>query len=139
MNTPTSESPSFFSQLGPILFLTTIFFLNFIGRIVFAPLMPSIENDLGLDHTEAGSIFLLISLGYFISLLGSGFVSSVCLQPPYPQENHYCFCPVRWDSPYLYLLQQQPLVSPAEFALPRIGGRHLSPIRHYHPYFPDQC
>jgi len=75
MKSPSSESPSFFSQLGPILFLTTIFFLNFIGRIVFAPLMPSIENNLGLDHTEAGSMFLLISLGYFISLLGSGFLS----------------------------------------------------------------
>ena len=69
------ESPSFFSQLGPILFLTTIFFLNFIGRIVLAPLMPTIENDLGLDHTQAGSMFLLISLGYFISLLCSGFLS----------------------------------------------------------------
>ncbi len=76
MKSPSPESPSFFSQLGPILFLTTIFFLNFIGRIVFAPLMPSIENDLGLDHTEAGSMFLLISLGYFISLLSSGFLSS---------------------------------------------------------------
>ena len=75
MKPPSPESPSFFSQLGPILFLTTIFFLNFIGRIVFAPLMPSIENNLGLDHTEAGSMFLLISLGYFISLLGSGFLS----------------------------------------------------------------
>ena len=69
------ESPSFFSQLGPILFLTTIFFLNFIGRIVFAPLMPTVENDLGLDHTQAGSLFLLISLGYFIALLCSGFIS----------------------------------------------------------------
>jgi len=76
MKPPRSESPSFFSQLVPILFLTTIFFLNFIGRIVFAPLMPSIENGLGLDHTEAGSMFLLISLGYFISLLSSGFLSS---------------------------------------------------------------
>jgi NNP family nitrate/nitrite transporter-like MFS transporter len=75
MKPSSTESPSFFSQLGPILFLTTIFFLNFIGRIVFAPLMPSLENDLGLDHTGAGSMFLLISLGYFISLLCSGFLS----------------------------------------------------------------
>ena len=72
-----TETPSFFSQTGPILFLTTIFFLNFTGRIVFAPLMPIIENDLGLNHTEAGSLFLLISLGYFISLPCSGFLSSL--------------------------------------------------------------
>ncbi len=69
------ENVSFVSQLGSILFLTTIFFLNFTGRIVFAPLLPSIENDLGLGHTEAGSLFLLASLGYFISLLSSGFLS----------------------------------------------------------------
>jgi len=67
---------SFSKQLGPILFLTTIFFLNFVGRIVFAPLLPSIETDLGIAHAEAGSFFLLTSMGYFISLLGSGFVSS---------------------------------------------------------------
>ena len=40
-----------------------------------APLMPAIENDLGLVHAEAGSFFLLISLGYCISLVGSGYLS----------------------------------------------------------------
>jgi len=72
----TEETLSFASQLGPILLLTTIFFLNFIGRIVFAPLLPSIETDLGIAHAEAGSFFLLTSVGYFISLLSSGFLSS---------------------------------------------------------------
>ncbi|MBW1797023.1 MAG: MFS transporter [Deltaproteobacteria bacterium] len=62
--------------MGPLLFLTTIFFLNFISRIILAPLMPAIEKDLGVSHGEAGSLFLLISAGYFISLLGSGFFSS---------------------------------------------------------------
>ncbi len=62
-------------QLGPLLFLTSVFFLNFISRIVLAPLMPTVEKDLGLTHGQAGSLFLLISLGYFITLLGSGFVS----------------------------------------------------------------
>lgn len=64
------------SQLGPLLFLTAIFFLNFIGRIILAPLMPAMENELGVSHGEAGSLFLLISFGYFITLLGSGFFSS---------------------------------------------------------------
>jgi MFS transporter, NNP family, nitrate/nitrite transporter len=72
----TEEATSFVAQLGPILFVTAIFFLNFTGRIIYAPLLPSIETDLGIDHAEAGSFFLLISLGYFISLLCSGFVSS---------------------------------------------------------------
>jgi len=64
------------SQIGPLLLMTGIFFLNFISRIILAPLMPTIEMDLGIGHAEAGSLFLLISLGYFISLMGSGFFSS---------------------------------------------------------------
>jgi len=70
------EETSFRSHIGPILFLAGIFFLNFLGRIILAPLLPTIEKDLSLGHSEAGSLFLLISLGYFISLLGSGFVAS---------------------------------------------------------------
>ena len=64
------------SQIGPLLLMTGIFFLNFIARIILAPLMPTIEMDLGIGHAEAGSLFLLISLGYFTSLMGSGFFSS---------------------------------------------------------------
>ena len=70
------EVSSLRSQIGPILFLAGIFFLNFLGRIILAPLLPAIEKDLGLDHAGAGSLFLLISSGYFVSLLGSGFVAS---------------------------------------------------------------
>ena len=69
-------TPSFRSQLGPLLFLAVIFFMNFIGRIIIAPLMPNIEEELNISHGQAGSLFFLISLGYFPSLMGSGFVSS---------------------------------------------------------------
>ena len=62
--------------LGQILFLTSIFFLNFMARIVPSPLLPKIEADLQIDHTTAGSFFLAISTGYFIGLMGSGFISS---------------------------------------------------------------
>jgi NNP family nitrate/nitrite transporter-like MFS transporter len=70
------SSTSFRSQLGPLLFLAAIFFLNFIARIIMAPLMPTIEQDLNITHSQAGSLFLLVTLGYFPSLVGSGFVSS---------------------------------------------------------------
>ena len=63
-------------QVVSLLFLTLIFFLNFISRIIPAPLLPVIERDMGLGHGEAGALFLLISLGYFSTLSGSGFVSS---------------------------------------------------------------
>ena len=67
---------SFKSTMGPIFLLTGIFFLNFLSRVILAPLLPTIERDLGVGHGEAGSLFLLISLGYFVSLLASGFVAA---------------------------------------------------------------
>ena len=67
---------SFRSQVRPILLLASIFLLNFLGRVILAPLLPTIERDLGVGHAEAGSLFLFISVGYFISLLASGFVAS---------------------------------------------------------------
>jgi len=67
---------SFRTLMGPLLLLTTIFFLNFMARIIQAPLMPAIEAELGISHGAAGSLFFTISIGYFISLMGSGFVSA---------------------------------------------------------------
>ncbi len=66
----------FRSHIPALLFLAGLFFLNFLSRIVLAPLLPAIEGDLHIGHGEAGSLFLFISLGYFAGLLGSGFVSS---------------------------------------------------------------
>ena len=65
----------FLSRLGPLLFLMSVFLLNFLQRIILAPLMPDIERDLKIGHEQAGSFFFIVSLGYCIMLLGSGFVS----------------------------------------------------------------
>lgn len=67
---------SFLSQVGPILFLVGIFFINFLSRIILSPLMPTIESDLNMGHDEAGGLFFLITLGYCLGLLFSGFISS---------------------------------------------------------------
>ena len=66
----------FKTYLFPILFLASIFFINFLSRIILAPMLPTIEQDLGISHGAAGSLFLLISVGYFAALLASGFVSA---------------------------------------------------------------
>ena len=71
-----ARNSSFRSQIGPLLFLVGIFFLNLLGRIILSPLMPTVEKDLKIGHDEAGSLFLLISLGYCLGMLASGFVSS---------------------------------------------------------------
>ena len=66
----------FWAQIGPVVFLVLIFLLNFISRIIFSPLLPTIEKELGISHGQAGFFFFLISAGYLTGLLGSGFLSS---------------------------------------------------------------
>lgn len=73
---PAKPESSFRNQIGAILHLVMILLLNFTARIVFAPLMPAIEADLGLTHSQAGSLFFLITVGYFLTVLTSGVVSS---------------------------------------------------------------
>jgi len=67
---PGSTLPFF-----PLAFLTAIFYLNFVSRIILGPFLPVIEHELGLGHGGAGSLFLFIQIGYATGLLGSGLVS----------------------------------------------------------------
>lgn len=62
--------------VAPLLILTTVFFIQFLSRIVLGPLLPALEKDLNLTHAEAGGLFLPVSVGYFITLLLSGFISA---------------------------------------------------------------
>lgn len=71
------RNESFCTALPHLLLLTSIFFLNFIARVIFSPLLPEIERTLGIDHGAAGSFFLFISIGYFVSILFSSKVSEV--------------------------------------------------------------
>jgi NNP family nitrate/nitrite transporter-like MFS transporter len=65
------------SEAGPVVaFIVSIFFINMLSRLGLAPLMPPIERDLPLSHAEAGSLFLLVSLGYGLGLFGSPFFSA---------------------------------------------------------------
>ncbi len=55
--------------------ITSLFFLSFLGQFVFAPLMPTIKSDLGISHAQAGSLFLMITIGSFTSQMLSGHLS----------------------------------------------------------------
>jgi NNP family nitrate/nitrite transporter-like MFS transporter len=66
---------TFQESIGITVFLAWLFFLTFVGRIIFAPLMPAIEQEFGLSHSQAGSIFLMMSLGLFIAPVCSGIIS----------------------------------------------------------------
>ena len=71
-----ADLPVFRSVLPGLLLLSLIFLFNFVSRVIIAPLLPEIEQQLGLSHAASGSFFLFISTGYFFSILSSGFVSS---------------------------------------------------------------
>src|SRR5215470_18815240 len=96
-------SEPFWQQLGPVVFLTVLFLINFIARIILSPLFPTIEKELGISHGEAGSFFFLISAGYVIALLGSGFLASRS-----ESQNHHCgFQCGRWFGPLGNITDEQ--------------------------------
>jgi len=73
-NCPIPEP--FGRNLGSIIFIAFLFFLGFISRFIFAPLMPIIEQEQGITHSQAGSLFLMMSIGFFIAQVCSGFLAS---------------------------------------------------------------
>ncbi len=73
---PADAAGAFRAHLGALALLTLLFFLNFLARIIQAPLLPAIEQELAISHAQAGSLFFFLAAGYFLSLLGSGFVSA---------------------------------------------------------------
>jgi len=75
-NSQNGNGVPFWPHVGPVLFLALIFCINFASRIILSPLLPTVEKDLGISHSQAGLFFLLITAGYFAALLGSGFLSS---------------------------------------------------------------
>ena len=66
-------------SLGAIIFIAWLFFLTFVTRMVFAPLLPAIESELHLSHGEAGSLFLMISLGMALGPFVSGVTTNKLL------------------------------------------------------------
>lgn len=70
-----TQQPSFAGALPPLLFVTSIFLINFLSRTALAPLLPAVEADLGLAHAGAGRLFLLVGGGNALGLLCNGFVS----------------------------------------------------------------
>ena len=64
-------------QFRSFLLLVGIFYLNFLSRIVLAPLLPILEVEFGLGYRGAGSLFLFIAIGYCVGLLVSPFISSL--------------------------------------------------------------
>ena len=73
-NRPQQTDSDF--DMWSILFLASIFFLSYNGRSVTGPLLPALEQDLGLSHADSGGLFIFLFLGYLVALLGSGFMAA---------------------------------------------------------------
>jgi NNP family nitrate/nitrite transporter-like MFS transporter len=58
-----------------LLFLWFIWYSNFTVRIVFAPILPIIEDEFTVKHAQASSIFIFLSVGYAVAVLSSGLFS----------------------------------------------------------------
>jgi fucose permease len=75
-NRAPAGAGSFRSQVRPVFFLAGLFFLNFASRIILSPLLPTIERELAISHSQAGFFFFLSSGGYLAGLLSSGVLTS---------------------------------------------------------------
>ena len=58
-----------------LLFLSSLWFLNFVGRTILSPVLPLIEDEFIISHAKASSIFIFLSIGYGISIFFSGLLS----------------------------------------------------------------
>ena len=67
---------SFRDKVGMTLFLALLFYLGFVGRVIFGPLMPEMQKDLGFSNIESGYLFLTITFGQLAAALCSGMISS---------------------------------------------------------------
>ncbi len=56
-------------------FLWFLWFINFSVRIIFSPILPIVEDEFMVNHAQASSIFIFLSVGYGISVIFSGLFS----------------------------------------------------------------
>jgi NNP family nitrate/nitrite transporter-like MFS transporter len=73
---PTETVRSIRINFPTILLMIFVLFFLFTARIIYSPLLLSIEESLGIGHAEAGSFFLFITLGYAGMMVFSGFVAA---------------------------------------------------------------
>lgn len=66
----------FRNVLPSLLLLTSVFFLTFFSRIIFSPLLPLLEQEFNIQHTEGVSLFFCIAIGYVLAILLSPFLSA---------------------------------------------------------------
>ena len=67
---------TFKEKFGLTLSLAWMFYLGFVSRVIFGPLMPEIQKELGFTHLQSGYLFMMIGIGFLMAPFFSGFISS---------------------------------------------------------------
>ena len=62
--------------LPAVLFITLLFLVNYTNRAILGPLLVHMEKGLGLNHVQATSFLLFLSIGFSLGLLCSGFMTA---------------------------------------------------------------
>ena len=76
---PAQQLQSFRKNLPSLFFIAYVFLLIFLCRIIFSPLLPSIQAEMHFSHTQAGHLFFFIALGGSLGLLSNGYISRVII------------------------------------------------------------
>lgn len=71
----SSQETQLARNLGPVLLLTFIFFTQFVVRQISGPLLPAMESDLDLSHTQSGLFILFTGTGFFLSQISAAFLT----------------------------------------------------------------
>lgn len=69
---PTAPNESFGAVLPWVLFLSFSFVVNYLTRSIFGPLLPGIEEELGVSHAISTRFLFYLAIGYTASLFLSG-------------------------------------------------------------------
>lgn len=58
--------------LALLLFFTFMWYMSFTSRSILSPVLPFVEDEFGISHAKASSVFIPLSIGYAVSLFLSG-------------------------------------------------------------------
>ncbi|MBE0586285.1 MAG: MFS transporter, partial [Desulfofustis sp.] len=73
---PLSDQPGKNRPILMMSLLVVAVFFSMAARAIFAPLMPSLQNEMGISLSTVGLLFFLVSVSYAASMLFVGFLAA---------------------------------------------------------------
>ena len=71
----TAKEQPFRNDFSTVFFVVAVSVLVFLGRSAFAPLLLDVERTFGVGHAASSRLMVTFTLGYSLSMFGSGLVS----------------------------------------------------------------